>query len=290
MEMLTKKNKPQPTIDTDLSKTRLNFQTYQSIIYNHYLKTKEKNPNYSMRSFAKNLDLSPSFISMLFNKKRQLDVRTAEVVAEKLNMTADDKEHFLSLVEYQTAKGELQKTNLFKKIQNAVPNDTVEKLTPYNIKLDALIKISKWYYNAILAFLTLHNENKSTKNISKRLGLEMYEAEEALERLKRLNLVHKVSGQWQSSNEYFEVKSAPSAAVRNYQKTILEKAMIAVDEQKFEERDISSLVFTLDPNKLPLARQMISDFQDQLATTLGGPSAREVYQCSIQLFKSTIKD
>lgn len=260
------------------------LRSYQSLLKDYYLKQKNKNSLRSIRMFAKQLGLSPSYISLIFSEKRHLNLKTAEDISTKLFLPAHERKYFLSLVEYQTAKNETTKEKALSQLQKLAK----KTMTPSHLEMDIFIKMSHWYYNSILAFLSLPNERMTTKNIARRFGLDVFLAENCLQRLERLKLVEYVSGKWRSKNEYLEVKSMPSAILRSYQKSILQMALAAIDGQSFDERESSSLVFTIDPNQLPLARQLISEFQDQLASTLDSSKATEVYQCSIQLFRNTL--
>lgn len=260
------------------------LRTYQSVLKEFFLQKKEKNNSFSIRSFAKLVDLSPSFMSLLFNGKRELNLQTAEQIANKLSLKNVEKKYFLNLVDYQTARTETSKEKALSQLQKL----SQKKIVPQQMEMDVFLKLSNWHYNAILAFLTLPHENKSIRQIARRFKLDNFYIEECLERLKRLNLVECQNGQWKNKNAYLEVKSIPSVALRKYQKSILELATKSLEEQKtFEERDISSVVFTVDATKLPLAQKLISEFQDQLVELLDSPSSSEVYQCAIQFFRVT---
>lgn len=260
------------------------LRSYQSLLKDHFLKRKERNSLHSIRAFAKQLGLSPSYISLLFSEKRQLNLKTAEDISLKLCLPAHERKYFLSLVEYQTAKNETTKEKAFFQLQKLARRST----SPSCLEMDIFIKMSHWYYNSILAFLTLPKEIMTVRNIARRFGLDVFLVENCLRRLERLKLVEYISGKWRPKNEFLEVKSMPSLVLRNYQKSILQMALAAIDEQSFDDRESSSLVFTIDPKQLPLARRMISEFQDQLAGLLDSSNATEVYQCSIQLFRNTL--
>ena len=267
-----------------LQKNNDGIRSYQSLLKEFFLDRKNKNKSYSVRMFAKHIALSPSYVSLLLNGKRELNLKTAELIVNKLALKSFQKKYFLSLVDYQTARTADSKEKAFLHLQNLA----LKKLVPQQIELDVFLKLSNWHYNAILAFLTLPVSDKSIKTIAKRFCLENFYVEECLERLKRLNLADCHQGQWKSNNSYIEIKSTPSAALRKYQRSIIDLATQALEKQTtLTERDISSVVFTVDVTRLPLAQKLISEFQDKLVELLDSPQSGEVYQCAIQLFRVT---
>ena len=65
-------------------------------LQNELLKRCEKNPHYSLRSFAKSLEISPSALSAILNKKRNLTDKTAKRLALKLDFSLSKVRSLLS--------------------------------------------------------------------------------------------------------------------------------------------------------------------------------------------------
>lgn len=61
---------------------------------------KEKNPNYSLRSFARSLAMSPSLLSRVCNGSVKLSTKAASIIIARTDMHELDQEKFInSLVE-----------------------------------------------------------------------------------------------------------------------------------------------------------------------------------------------
>jgi hypothetical protein len=67
----------------------------------------------------------------------------------------------------------------------------------------------------------------------------------------------------------------------------LEKSLIAIDDQAFEECDFSGLIVPTDPKKIPEAKRAIQAFRKKMNQILEGQSPQEVYRLNVSLFKIT---
>tara|TARA_Y100000817_G_scaffold312891_1_gene307750 strand:- start:649 stop:948 length:300 start_codon:yes stop_codon:yes gene_type:complete len=75
----------------------------QARFYIQYLKGElkgriEKNPAYSLRAFAKNIQVDPSLLSRVLNRKEHFTIVVAEGVAEQLKLDFDTKKKFVQSV------------------------------------------------------------------------------------------------------------------------------------------------------------------------------------------------
>jgi uncharacterized protein (TIGR02147 family) len=247
------------------------------------LNRKEKNRTYSMRAFARHLDLSAAFVSLVIQEKRHLSPKIAMKVAQKLNWSSRKQKYFLSLLEFENPKTEFSQ----KAAAEQILKYKSSRLKFESLEIDVFAAISLWHHNAILSLLTLKDMTHSTHKIAQRLKLDPFETEAALQRLRKLGLVRLNGEKWSSTHSHIRVKSTPSKAIRAYHKQMLKMASEALDQQSFEERDFSNLTFTVDPSQLELAKLKILEFRREMAQLLNGSSASEVYQLSVQLFRLT---
>jgi uncharacterized protein (TIGR02147 family) len=257
--------------------------TYRRLFKDAYLERRERNPSYSIRAFAKQLELSPAFVTLVFQGKRHLSPKIAGRVARKLKWSDQKQKYFLNLIEFENPKTEVSREAAIEQIVKF--NRSKLKIHSLNAELFAVISV--WYHNAILALLTMKNSKHTVATIAQRLKLDKLEAEAALYRLKNLGLVQLNGTEWNASNNLLEIKSIPSEALKSYQSQMLKKAADALRQQSFEEREISGLTITVDTSQLELAKTKIREFKKEMACLLEGTNATEVYELSIQLFRLT---
>jgi len=149
--------------------------------------------------------------------------------------------------------------------------------------------IGDWYHFSILSLMKTCDFKSDIAWIANRLGLSHSVADEAMERLKRLEIVHEDAkgNLTRSEKGYCSPDGVPSAAIRLKHFELLQKARKAQDDLPVEERDLTSMTLVISPDQLPRAKEMIRKFQDELAAELETRPQSEVYQLCVQLFPLT---
>lgn len=224
-----------------------------------------KNPRYSLRAFAKSLSVDSSYLSKVLSQKRNLNNKALYSFAEKLNFPKE-----LDFI--QDAKQ---------------PNHSKPELN--ELSIDQFKVISDWYHYAILEIIHLDEFMPDTHWIAKNLNISYGEAYAAINRLTRLNLlVIDKNGKWKSVANTTTKNQLSTLALRNLQRQILQKAIEAMENTDFEERDQSSITLCVDKDRLAEAKERIKVFRRELMQFLeSGKNKDEVYQMSFSLFPIT---
>lgn len=230
------------------------------------------NPRYSMRAFAKSLDLNVGSLSRLLNGKRPVTLKTAEVLSHRLQLSPLQKSHLLlSLVSTPTSKYE----------ENRV-----------EIEEETFRAISNWYHWAILQLVRTKKYNSNSQHSSPRwmarqLKISELEAKMAVERLLELGLLTlSKTGFYKRTSKNFSTadKKTTSAALKSWQKQLREKAIFSLENDPIEVRSMTSMTMAIDPKKISEAKKMIDEFQERLAEFLESGSKEKVYQMCVSLF------
>lgn len=255
-----------------MPKTSAKPADFRSLLQEELLERCQKNPRYSLRSFAQSLQVGSSDLSKIIHGKRGLSDEMLVRLGTRLDLDPKMIEGYRATA---PDKG--------KKRQGA----TVDKGYA-TLALDAFRVISDWYPLAILEMTKVAGFNPAPKAIAKRLGLTVSEVTIALERLQRLGLLEitadgrliDLAGSTTGvTPDYTE------AAKRKYQKQILEKALKAVDDVPIAQRDQSSMLMAVDTTKLDEARMLIRDFRRNLCALLeSGEQKDQVMFLSVSLF------
>lgn len=240
------------------------------------------NPRYSMRAFARHLDMSPGELSEVLREKRPISARACQKVARALNLSPMEFKHLLVLA---TTTGAV-------KAGESIPlRTTVQSAQAHRLSEDRFRLVSDWWCFAILNLLDLEDVRWTSTEISNRFGISVLQAQAAMDRLERLNLVKK-SGfeRVVSTNDFVEhLSEVPSEAIRRYHRSLLEKAIEALDTHSFKERDVTGIGFALDRRELKAISHEIAEFQDQLIAKYGrkrrGRKFDSVYQFETALFR-----
>ncbi len=220
------------------------------LLQNELAKRCQRNPRYSLRAFAKSLETSHTVLSLVLSGKRSISKKLREKIKEELGL--------------------------------AQPEETpVQQIT-----LDAFAIISDWYHYAILSLLEIPESSIEPKWIAKRLGITALEANLAVERLKRLELIELKNNRWRQTSVPIRFDNTISnSTIKNFHKQLLSKAVESLENDPKPLRDFSSMTMAIDPEHLPFAFEEIKKFRRELTQRLeklGKP--KEVYNLTIQLY------
>lgn len=244
----------------------------------------QKNPLYSLRSFAQHLGITPQMLSFVLNRKKNISLDTAEQITERLNLEPDEANHFLDLVALSKTKKKITKGVIEKRIEANKPSPIYTSLEASKFKI-----ISDWHHYAILELTQTKGFKSDISWIAKRLGIKPFEVEQAIERLQELELLEIDSKGKLVRTELNMTATykAPNAALRKLATQYLEKSIAALENQSMEERDITNITMSIDPSRLPHAKKMIADFRRKLCLYLEQGERTEVYVFSPALIKIT---
>lgn len=80
------------------------FDSYQAALKYEFEQRQKRNPMYSLRAYARDLDLSPSHLSKVLSNKSGLSTHRAMVVAKNMGLHSKNINWFKSLVEAQHSR------------------------------------------------------------------------------------------------------------------------------------------------------------------------------------------
>lgn len=237
-----------------------------TLLQNELKKRKKINPQFSLRGFAKKLNMSPAQLSQILNGKRNLTAATLAKIATTLSLSPSMEEKL-----YMDAFSKRKKFD----------QDSQRKRS---LREDEFALIGQWYHYAILSLARLPKAKADPEWIAQRLGVSKIQAAGALKRLLRLGIIEEGKYLKQRGPFLSAQSEVPSLAIQKYHQEILQMAELRLSKIPLEERDYSSITFLANPKKIPLARLKIEKFQDELAEFLGDENASEVYILANQLF------
>ena len=241
---------------------------YRQRLIGELISRQKKNPSYSLRSFARDLQISPTALSQVLNKKRKLSKASLLKVADRLSFTPS--ETFRALAEGKSD------SSTFGDDQFRLLSDDVFRF------------MSEWYYFALLSLASTGKAKSNIQWISRRFGITILESEEALARLKRLGLIEVKQGYIVHNGQQLRTTTdIPSAAARALQKGHLRLATESIENDPIHLRDMTSMTMAIKCEKIIEAKKMIKQFRRRFCKTIESKSGEEVYVMGIQFFPVT---
>lgn len=272
-EPLTKKQ------SVSLTSTKAEYVSdFGIFLQQEFRKRSLKNQRYSLRSFARFLEIEASSLSQMMKRKRKVSQKMIHSICDKL-LT-------------HPAQRDLLLKNLN---QSKVNNSPLSTNKYIDMSFDIFNIIADWHHIAILDLTQTEGFQSDPKWISSQLGISIIDAQSAIDRLLRVELLEIKQGQLKKTHLHLSnfKTGTTSSAHKLLQKQIIEKALQAVDGVRQEEKDITSIFMAIDESKLPEARMMIQNFRRELCAFLETGKQTRVYNLAVQLFplsKTTITE
>lgn len=245
---------------------------FVKVLRSEFLRRCKKNPQYSIRAFARQLDVDASTLAKILKGSRKIQDRAVVTYGKKLGMTPKQLRKFMK--------------------NEPLNFETVDDLPFHDLTLDAFHVISDWYHYAILELMSVKDFSADFAWIAKTLSIKEKEAQEAFERLVRLRMLAvSPDGKWiDQTGGYVSTlgNNFTAEAFKKLQKQLLEKAITSLEKTPYDERFQYSLTMAIDPKWLPQAVSMIKDFGRNLHLLMGeGQDCSEVYNLGVSLFPLT---
>jgi uncharacterized protein (TIGR02147 family) len=240
----------------------------------------EHNPSYSLRSFARALEIDPAVLSRTLGDKRAMSYKVATRIIDNLCLSPKERDIFLeSVAEDQKQRGLRRSFAQVSPLSGA-------SASVGEIDAEIFRIIGDWYHYAIQQLSLVDHFQSDPKWIARQLGITVLETKFAIQRLIAVGLLAEVDGRLMATHSSVDTKDKTSStpALRKYQKQILTKAIYALENDPLPRRSVSSMTMPIDADKLPLARRMIQEFTNNLCDVLGSGKRSALYQLSISFF------
>lgn len=238
-----------------------------------------KNPSYSLRAFARDLQLSHSHLSRVMNGKKNLSLGQALKISAGLNLSPEAKADFLRSVTEKSLRDPVSSPP-----KNLVPNS-------FDLEVEQFKFLREWYHSAILEMTSLENFQPKHSWVAKQLGLTTRQVRAASARLQKLGLLEISPEGWKRTHRHFVVSTkGASQAIRAHHEQMIEKALENLRSQvsySFTRRDITGTTLAINPKDLPLIAKKIRSFRHSLMQFVDRNPSKELYQLNVQLFPLT---
>lgn len=235
--------------------------------------------DYSLRTFAKDLNLHPSLLSRVLSGKQSLSPKSAEFCATKLSLAKPEKRIFLRSVIDE--RRDLEEKRLGQKAE--IPH---LRLDPPILDSQATAQVFNLTAHSILQLTFVKGFQSDISWISQRLNIPNERVQATIESLLALGLLRWDDGRLVNTQVNFTaVNNQDTTQIRiSHQKEILQRAITSVEQDALSRRAHFGVTMAIDPKKLPQARERIAKFLESMNDLLESGEQTEVYQVAVQIF------
>jgi len=261
------------------------YMDYRKFLADYYAFKKNANRNFSYRVFnAKAGISSPVFFKLVIDGKRNLGLSSIDKFATALNLNKKETVYFKKLVLFDQSDNPEEKQEHYAVIRSMRNLISEKALT--NVQYEYF---SNWYNVVIREIVTLYNFHDDYQLLAEAVKppITAAEAKASVELLLKLNLLKK-----NEQGFYEQVDTAISAdsdlgliAVRHFNRSMLLKAIKAIDEIDRRERHISGLTIGISKSLFAVLDVEIAAFKERIVSLVNREeNSSGVYQLNIQLF------
>lgn len=240
-----------------------------------------RNSRYTLRSFARDLQISVSSLSLILSKKQGLSLKSAFAIARSLKLEKTEHDIFIESIKSQHARAPKDRIGANEKLKSLLNK---HRQTEYRII--SFKQITRWYHFAITEYLRTHPSTKEME-VSQALSLNIDIVQDSIQKLLEVGVLSKSRSRWIIKAEIISlVSETPSRIIRDLHHEIIQKASESIDQQDISERDLSSLLFSFDSKDFLAIQNKLKEFRRELLREYSSSSeSSEVYCLSQQFFK-----
>lgn len=250
----------------------------------------QANPSYSLRSFARDLKVSPSTLSEIFNHRKGISKKLALQLAERLNLPDWEQVYFRQLVQVECSK------NTKGKSQAQIQLDSFRRENSFQlIQNKALKALTSWVELAILELTYTQDFKPNIKWIAKQLTISELTVEHAVKRLAEANLleINSKTGKWTDVSPLFTTTDGiPNESIRNFHRSVLNLALKKLENTDVKSRTVKTVVLSVSEKNKEEVKKILDEAINKIAA-LGDqktPDCSDVICFSGQIFSLINKE
>ncbi len=256
------------------------LNTLGKMLFQDFSRRKSNNPAYSIRGYARYLDISHSTLRFLMDEKTEGSPKLVQKIGKKLGLTSQEVKYFIQLSRLKKARHPEKKNQIYQgaRVINTRFNTLSEK---------EFTDISQWYSYAVMELIKTKDAQLDPAWLANRLGILAEEAKGALSALQKLDIIGIQDGKKLIvKRDYLEFPDGQFEAARTFHQTVTGKAKEATATQVKGTRSFSSAVVRFRKSDLPDVHEFIARFRREFCQRFeGGTDHDSVYALNLNFFR-----
>ncbi len=256
---------------------------YREILQEEFVRRRKKNSSYSLRAFARDIQITPTRLSQVLRGRQGLSKAAADQIADRLGFSSFMKAYFCAHVESEHGRNPSARAAAQKELVRLGNQIHRKQLPRKEIEL-----LSHWYYQSILELTQLKNFRSDEAWIARVLNVDRLEIRIALRTLKDLGLLTENNGTLKSipaTSMGPSSREKRSEALRNNHLELNSLARKMIEKPLSKEKGILTQTISMDVSKLDEFKQKIIQFSREFAHESDLlANKEEVYCLYMQIF------
>jgi uncharacterized protein (TIGR02147 family) len=256
------------------------FNSYRSYLKAELAHKTARNPKYSLRALAKQLNVASSTLSDILKGRLDLSVTRAHKIALALRLKNEELNYFCDLVRIEGEKDLEVRSQQMERMVTLYPR--ARRST--DLSIEQFRQISEWYHHALIEMPLLKGFSVDPQSVSKSLDIPKPLAELAIDRLIELGFFERTA-EGKIARQYPELRmrsELKNSAMKKYYRDMLEKISTSLEEQSPQERLSGYLNLPINKKALPEIDSAIDRFFAEIKTIADKyKDKKEIYHLSL---------
>ncbi len=263
-----------------------NYLDYRQFCHDWYKFKKNSDKEFTFKSFAKLADLkSPNYFQRIVSGKRNLSEKHLPGFKRAMNLSDHEYEYFKTLLHFDNASDSIKKTKFFNQLVSMRKIKGVHQISNNQLKY-----LDKWWYPIIRELVTIINFNEDYSILASSCIPKISEsqAKAAVNYLLKNRYIKKSqTGLYEQQDPILSTgDEVRSLFVKKFHRENLSIGSELVDLISPEEREVSSINFSVSQKRYEKIKEEIQKFRRQLLNLVESDDdlPEKVYSASFQLF------
>lgn len=269
-------------------KSILEYNSYRKYIFDFYV-YKKKTSHFSWRSFSALAGFSsPVFLKRVCESQSNLSKRSANRVANALELTGFEKDFFINLVSYEHEKNEVKRKAI------ALGQQTILKKNSVKIIGKDIHNFYDFWLNSVIRELAPMMSNSTPDEMARKCYQSVCAShvKKSIDFLLSKNLIIRNSnGKYEQSEKILKGSSDNiPLEIRSMNRQMAKFAVDAIDRFSTEERYISGITMGISSDAYNKIICILKECQSKITDLISKDSnEKQVYRLNLQLFPLTEK-
>lgn len=251
--------------------------TYRDFLYEEFKKRRDKNSSYSLRAFARDLEINPSRLSEIMNGKVGLSDTKGAELADRFGLAPKEREYFLDLIRAEHARSSLAKREARERVRKYLLEGRTLTESEMNVASD-------WRCLAALELIGIPEIQTTIEGFANLLVLPAHEVEAVIHRLSMAGRIDTTQARWTLKPS--EDVPTDVLGTKTFHSQMLKRARRSIHQDPHHENEFSSMIFAMSAAQMSYAKDRLREFHANLINELQAmPGKDKVYGLSLQLFE-----
>jgi len=266
------------------------FKSYLEFLRKRIALSRSQRGRYTLKWWAHKLQYrSPRSISLVLSGQRIPSHEMALKLGRALKLREDEQHYFELLISLErNRRNKKDLASALRAIESANPK-APDALT---LTREEFARISRWYYLVVRQLIRTPDFREDLNWMRGKLrnkvsNLELERAVQVLEGLKLVERSPLTKKLRHTERPIYTQTDLTSEAVQRHLRQMMLRATEALREQSVVEREMTSVTFRMDRDRLEEGKQRIRAFRDRFNKELSSSGSNAVWQLNIQFFEHT---